>query len=253
MLTKHAEARIWVTRPTNQSARLLGLLAGAGLVPVALPLLEIAPPADPAPLREALANLARFDLAIFVSPSALEMTLAQLPSGWPDALPVAVIGPGSVRLAGSLGLRKLLSPPSQFDSEGLLALPELQQLAGQRIVIFRGSGGRDLLPDGLRARGAEVHLISAYSRKPPAFDAQRIAAELGQGCDGVIISSSEAAQHLFGLAGAELRRQLQSCLFFAPHPRIAQTLTELGAESVIETATGDDGILAAIIARFCNN
>lgn len=245
--------RIWVTRPDNQSARLLQLLAEAGAHPVALPLLEIAPPLDPAPMANALGHLHEYDLAIFVSPTALQMCVATLSDAWPDQLPVAVIGPGSRRLAHELGFKSVISPATRFDSEGLLAEPALQRLTGQKIVIFRGDGGRDTLPVELQARGATVELLSAYRRLPPAFDQARLASELEQGCEAIIISSSEAAQHLFRLAGADLSVQLQSRLFFAPHPRIRQTLVELGAECVIETATGDEGILAAIITRFCNN
>lgn len=245
--------RLWVTRPDNQSARLLQLLTEAGARPVALPLLGIAVPLDTTPLDTALEKLAQFDLAIFVSPSALEMTLAALHQPWPAQLPVAVIGPGSQRLAATLGLNNIICPPTQFDSEGLLALPELQDMRNKKVLILRGNGGRDTLPTGLAARGAEVQLVSAYRRLPPAFGAARLADELGQGCDGIIISSSEAAQHLFQLAGAQLGQQLQSQLFFAPHPRIAETLRELGVRRIEACATGDDGILAAIRKHFCNN
>lgn len=253
MSTKLAGQRIWVTRPANQSTRLLQLLCEAGAAPLALPLLEIAPPHDPAQVKTVLADLARFDLAIFVSPTALDMTLAVLDAPWPPALPIAVIGPGSLRLARQYGFNHIISPPAQFDSEGLLALTELQQMAGHQVLILRGDGGRDVLPSGLTARGANVTLLNVYRRLPPQLDAGRLAAELAQGCDGLIVSSSEAAQHLFTLAGADLRSRLQSSLFFAPHPRITETLRELGAQTIVTTATGDDGILAAIQAHFCNN
>jgi len=253
MASELAGQRIWVTRPANQSARLLQLLSEAGAAPLALPLLEIAPPHDPAQVKTVLADLTRFDLAIFVSPTALDMTLAVLDAPWPAALPIAVIGPGSLRLARQYGFNHIISPPAQFDSEGLLALTEFQCMAGRQVLILRGDGGRDVLPSGLIARGANVTLLNVYRRLPPQLDAGRLAAELAQGCDGLIISSSEAAQHLFDLAGVDLLGQLQSRLFFAPHPRIAQTLRTLGANNIAATATGDDGILAAIQAHFCNN
>lgn len=253
MSAKLCGQRIWVTRPANQAARLMQLLSAAGAAPLALPLLEIAPARDPAQVKTVLANLVRFDLAIFVSPTALDMTLASMDAPWPAALPIAVIGPGSLRLARQHGFGQIISPPTQFDSEGLLALPELQRMAGRRVLILRGDGGRDVLPAGLAARGAEVTLLNVYRRQPPALNANALASELGDGCDGIIISSSEAAQHLFDLAGADLRTQLQSRLFFAPHPRIADTLRTLGVSNILATATGDDGILAAIQAHFCNN
>lgn len=242
--------RIWVTRPKNQSAGLQTRLERAGATPILLPLLEIAPPHDPAPLLNALQQLANYNLAVFVSPSALEKVFEYLPQPWPSNLPVAVMGPGSAALAQELGILRLIQPASQFDSAGLLQEPALQHLAGQSIVLFRGDGGQEYLPQTLLARGAQLDCIRAYRRLPPAFDETRLTAELASGCDGIIISSSEAAQHLFRLAGDKTRQQLQSQLYFAPHTRIVETLTGLGAISVRLTATGDAGIMASISQYF---
>ncbi|MBY0444834.1 MAG: uroporphyrinogen-III synthase, partial [Burkholderiales bacterium] len=115
--------RLWVTRPSQQAACLIGLLQAAGAEAVALPLLEIAPPDDPAPLLAALATLEQFDLAVFISPSALDAVFERLTQPWPASLAVAVVGPGSERRARELGVQLVISPASQFDSEGLLAEP----------------------------------------------------------------------------------------------------------------------------------
>ncbi len=242
--------RIWVTRPRNQSAKLRNLLETAGAQAVMLPLLEIAPPLDSAPLQGALAHLGDYDLAVFVSPSALEKVFGSLLAPWPNSLPVAVMGPGSATLAEELGIPSILKPSYRFDSAGLLQEPALQHLTGKRIVLFRGESGREELPQTLINRGAQLDCISAYRRLPPAFDKDRLAAELAAGCDGIIISSSEAAQHLFCLAGDKTRQQLQSQLYFAPHVRIAETLAGLGATSVCQSTVGDAGIMAAITQYF---
>ena len=110
--------RIWVTRPRNQSAGLQTRLIEIGLAPVMLPLLEIASADDPAPLHDALARLADYDLAIFVSPSALEKVFEALTAPWPEQLPVAVMGPGSAELAKQLAIARIIQPASQFDSAG---------------------------------------------------------------------------------------------------------------------------------------
>lgn len=242
--------RLWVTRPRNQSAPLIGNLHRAGAEVVALPLLEIAPPLDSAPLDQALAQLDTFDLAIFVSPSAFDAVLARLPDGWPAQLPAAVMGPGSALRARERGIARVIAPSGQFDSAGLLQEPALQQLAGQRVVLFRGDGGREELPQTLVERGAELTLIAAYRRLPPNFDEAHLHAELAIGCDGLIISSSEAVQHLFRLAGDATRQQLQSVLYFAPHPRIAAALKAEGATRIELTAVGDAGITETILNHF---
>ncbi|SFN82124.1 uroporphyrinogen-III synthase [Formivibrio citricus] len=242
--------RIWITRPRNQSAGLRSLLEQVGAIPVLLPLLEIAPPLDTAPLQQALQNLDNYDLAVFVSPSALEKVFEHLPCPWPAGLPVAVMGPGSAARARELGIPAVIQPTGQFDSAGLLTEPALQDLAGKRVVLFRGESGREELPQTLRTRGASVDCIGAYRRLPPIFDETRLVAELAAGCDGIVVSSSEAAQHLFRLAGDKTRQQLQSQLYFAPHTRIVETLRGLGASSVRLTAAGDAGIMASVSHYF---
>lgn len=245
-----AGRRIWVTRPRNQAEGLCSLLEQAQALPVRLPLLEILPPHDEAPLQSALAHLEQYDLAIFVSPSALEKVFEHLPASWPQKLPVAVMGPGSAALADKLGIAHIIRPSGQFDSAGLLQEPILQNLAGHRIVLFRGEGGREDLPRKLGARGAQLECIPAYRRAPPDFDEARLVDEFSAGCDGIIISSSEAAQHLFHLAGDKTRQRLQSQVYFVPHPRIAETLTRFGACTICQTAVGDAGIVASMVQYF---
>ncbi len=242
--------RIWVTRPRKQSLKLLPLLTLAGAEVVALPLIEIAPPLDPAPLDEVLSRLDGFDLAVFVSPSALDSVMEQLSADWPAGLPVAVMGPGSAARARALGFARIIAPSRQFDSAGLLQEPEMQALAGKRVIIFRGDGGNEAFPATLIERGAELTLVSAYRRLPPALDEASLRAQLAAGCDGLIVSSSEAVQYLFNLAGDATRQQLQSVLYFAPHPRIVAALAAQGSTRSVLTAVGDAGIAETIINHF---
>lgn len=245
-----AGLRLWVTRPRQQADALIALLKDAGAEVAALPLLEIAPTENPAPLDAALAGLESFDLAIFVSPSALDAVCERLLSPWPEKLAVAVMGPGSLRRAHELGIKTIISPQGQFDSAGLLQLPQMQNLAGRRVVLFRGNGGRDALPRTLTGRGAELTLVECYRRLPPAFDASRLEAEFGRGCDGIVVSSSEAVHYLFRLAGGQTLQRLQSSLYFAPHPRILAALEAEGAQRAVLTAVGDAGIAASLNEYF---
>lgn len=242
--------RLWVTRPRNQSAALIAKLHSAGAQVVALPLLEIAPPLDPAPLENTLAQLDTFNLAVFVSPSALDAVLERLPAGWPAHLPAAVMGPGSAMRAKESGIAQIIAPNGQFDSAGLLQEPALRQLENKRVILFRGDGGRDDLPQTLVKRGAELVIIQAYRRLPPNFDEAHLRAELASGCDGMIVSSSEAVQYLFHLAGGNTRQQLQSILYFAPHPRIVAALNAQGAARIELTSVGDAGITETILNYF---
>ena len=85
-----------LTRPDGQSAGLAGQLADAGCDVLEFPLIDIAALADPAPLEAAFAALADYALVIFVSPNAIDRALAHYGAIWPPALPIGVVGPGSV-------------------------------------------------------------------------------------------------------------------------------------------------------------
>lgn len=248
-----SKPKIWVTRPEPQAAGLLQAIAAIGCEPLAFPLLDIQPVADRAPLRTALARLAYWDLAVFVSPSALDAVFAEVSQPWPESLPAAVMGPGSAQRAREYGIAQLVLPQRRFDSEALLELESLQNIAGWNIVLFCGQAGRETLPSVLRARGATVQQVVCYQRALPAQSAQRLTALFQQGCDGIILTSSEAARNLFALAGVEERERLQSALYFVPHQRIAEALRNAGAQQIVQTETGDMGIAASVRQHFCHN
>jgi len=243
--------RIVVTRPAGQNERLAALIRAEGGEPIAFPALEILDPADVRPLAAAIDRLDHYDLAVFVSPSAVEksMPLIRVRRGWPAGLKAATVGRGSEQALRRYGVAEVIVPVDRFDSEALLDRPELADVAGRRIVVFRGDGGRELLGDTLRSRGATVDYVECYRRGRPNADVSPLlrAWERGE-VDAVTISSREGLRNLFDLLGEGGQRQLQRTALFAPHPRIAEHARSLGCQRVIETAPGDEGIAAALAA-----
>jgi uroporphyrinogen III methyltransferase/synthase len=244
-----ANRRFLVTRPQGQSENLATLLRDAGAEPLLAPMITIGDANDPAPFEAALGRLADFDLAVFISPTALDQIGARV-ANWPAELPVAVIGPTSKERAEQLGMAEVIVPDARYDSEGLLEHPALQQMVGKRVLLFRGNGGRELLAETLAARGATIEVVEAYRRLPPDMSCDELAAMIGEGCDGVIITSSEAVQNLFTLAGDTLGDTLRSQLFFASHPAVAEAARHLGVSRVIGTASGDAGVVATLAECF---
>ena len=170
---------------------------------------------------------------------------------WPARLRVAAIGKGSVRELERFGVTGVIAPARYFDSEHLLELPELQTVAGQRVVIFRGDGGRELLGDTLAARGAQVDYIECYRRaRPDADAAPLLQAWAGDALHAVTITSSEGMRNLFAMVGQSGQLRLQQTPVFAPHPRIAAVARELGCNAVIDTDPGDDGLMDALFRHF---
>lgn len=237
---------IVVTRPREQAAELIRLIEQAGGHPVLFPLLEISPAADPQALRDAVARLAQFDLAIFISPNAVRygMQAISAAGALPPQLQIATVGQGSARALHELGVKAVIAPQDRFDSEALLALPELQHVNGRRVAIFRGDGGRELLGDTLQARGATVEYVECYRRSRPQQDAGALDGEI----DALTVTSSEALGYLWEMLDEQARVRIAAVPLFVPHARIAEKAHALGWREVQLAAGGDDGLLAGLIA-----
>lgn len=238
-----------ITRPENQADRLAKLLEEAGATALLAPMITIADTSLAAELEAVLSKLDSYDIAVFISPTALDKVAAKIAS-WPEHLPAAVIGTGSRERAERLGIKHIISPPLRFDSEGLLAEQALQEISGKRIVLFRGNGGREILADTLAERGANVDVVESYRRLPPSMEREQLEILLAGPCDGVIVTSSECVHNLFALAGDALSARLCSMLFFASHPRIADAARQHGVSRVLLTAAGDAGIVATLTECF---
>lgn len=242
-----------VTRPRAQAAPLAEAIAAAGGQPLLFPLLEILPAADSGELQQAALRLADYALAIFISPNAVDYALpALLAAGpWPATLRPAAVGPGTVKALVARGIGNCLVPPERFDSEALLELPELaaEQVGGRRVAILRGDGGRELLADTLRQRGAVVDCITCYRRSGPTADGAALLAAWRAGrLDALTVSSSEALRYLLDLLDAAGRARLQQTPVFVPHARIAANARALGLNKIILTDAADAGIIAGLVA-----
>lgn len=244
---------IVVTRPRAQAEPLAQAIAAAGGQALLFPLLEIAPAADPQPLQAAAARLADYSLAVFISPNAVDYSLPTLLAAgpWPVGLTPAAVGQGTVKALAAYGIAGCVAPTERFDSEALLELPALQpdRVAGRRVAIFRGDGGRELLADTLRARGATVDCIACYRRSPPSGGAGPLLAAWRAGrLDAITVSSSEGLRYLVDMLDAEGRAFLAATPVFVPHARIAENARALGLQQVLPTAPADAGIIAGLCA-----
>lgn len=246
-----AGRRVVVTRPAGQSAHLVALIRAAGGEPLLFPVLEILDAEDSQPLLALIGRLDAFDLAIFVSANAVEKALALALRVWPPGLRVAAVGGGSARALHRAGFAAVIVPGERFDSEALLDLPELKDVAGKRVVIFRGDGGRELLGDTLAARGAAVEYAECYRRvRPQADTAPLLALWERRGIDAFTATSVEGLANLHELLGESLRPCLQQTPLFAPHQRIADAARALGVRTVVATGPGDEGLFAGLSSFF---
>ncbi|BAO30773.1 uroporphyrinogen-III synthase [Sulfuritalea hydrogenivorans] len=245
-----------VTRPAGQAAHFATALTEQGAIPVLYPVLEIRDIEDAGPVLDAAIRLDSFDLAVFVSPNAIEKALALiLPRrSWPAALRVAALGKSSERELARNGIHDVISPPLRFDSEALLELPELTDVAGKRVIIFRGNGGRDVLGDTLKARGASIEYVACYRRARPQTDPAPLLKLWEQGrLDAVTLTSSEGLRNFFDMLGHLGQAWLKKTPAFVPHVRIAAQAQALGLTNVIPTDPGDDGLMAGLMQYFASH
>lgn len=242
---------ILVTRPAHQAGHLVELIEAAGGRPILFPTLEIFDAQDMGPLADVVDRLEQFDLAIFISPNAVGKAMNQVRArrDWPQGLRCAAVGKGSGQALARFGIGDVLVPQGRFDSEALLGLPELQEVAGKQVVIFRGEAGRELLGEELARRGAELTYVECYRRgKPLGADVESLLRRWVRGeVNAVTVTSGESMRNLFDLVGKLGQQWLKKTPVFAFHERIAEVARELGVEQVLVTPPGDEGLLNGLI------
>jgi uroporphyrinogen-III synthase len=242
-----ANLNIVITRPREQAAGLAQRVEQLGGKALLFPLLEITAVRNEGDLLEQLTRLKQADLAIFISPNAVNYAMAAIRAAGslPASLQIAAVGQGSANALREQGFSDVIAPTERFDSEGLLALQELHNVAGKQVMILRGDGGRETLGDTLKARGAQVEYVTCYLRGKPGFDAAALQAAAP---DAITVTSSEALGYLWEMLGAAGSAGLASLPLLVPHERIAAAARQQGWQQIIVTDSGDDGLLSGLIA-----
>jgi uroporphyrinogen-III synthase len=244
--------RVVVTRPRDQAEKLALLIEGEGGEAIRFPVIEIAEPKDTQALLAVIDRLDKFTLAIFISPNAVNraMNLILARRGaWPQNVRVACVGRGSARELKHFDVGNVIAPQGKFDSEALLELSELQQVKGKRIVIFRGEGGRELLGDTLKSRGAEIEYAECYRRTRPSADVTPLLQRWARGeIDIVSLTSVDGLRNLFDMLGPAGQPWLARTPVIVVSTRMAEVCRELGfkTEPWVAAQASDETILEAI-------
>ena len=242
--------RILVTRPAGQAAGLASEIAARGGEAACFPLIDIARPESWQAADDAIARLEAFALVIFVSPNAVAFGLGRLLSlrPWPENLAAGAVGPGTARLLADAGIDEVVVPQERYDSEALLALEPLcaERVAVRAVLILRGDGGRELLADTLRARGASVECVTCYRRTAPRDGAFVVSLLRSDARDAVTLASSEGLRNFMQLLDTGSREKLLSLPVFVPHRRIADEAARLGLRRVVLTGPADSGLVAGM-------
>jgi uroporphyrinogen III methyltransferase/synthase len=224
-----------VTRARAQASGLAARLRELGAGVVETPAIRIEP------RTFLLARPETYDVICFTSPNGVRVYFEALGS---DAralagVTVAAIGPGTAAELERHGIRADVVP-ERFVAEGLLeALPDVD---GKSVLVARAAEARDALPDGLRRRGASVHVVPLYDTV-----AQPVSAEQRRALEGVtyvtFTSSSTVNYFLDGWGGVPDGARAVSI-----GPVTSATLREHGIEPAVEASEHDiDGLVRAIL------
>ncbi|MDO9316581.1 MAG: uroporphyrinogen-III synthase [Gammaproteobacteria bacterium] len=239
---------VLLTRPAGRADTQAAAIQSLGGRVTQLPLLAIEPITERAAverLKTFIMALDNYDAAIFISTNAATLGLEWIENYWPQ-LPVGLeayaVGPGTAEI-----LRQLPWPVHCSDvgvtSEHLLALPGLQNVAGKRIALFRGQGGRELLAETLRERGARVDYLEIYQRRVPEYSRADVLKLIGDNAiNAALATSQQILDSLIALLCVEghLPQTLQDIRIVVPSQRVREHALAAGFRHVIDARGADD-------------
>ena len=232
--------RVVVTRARAQASGLAATLRGLGAEVIEAPAIRIEP-------RPVEAELTGYDLVCFTSPNGVGLFFDALDGRGEDArslagTQVAAIGPGTARELTARGVRADFVPQRSI-AEALLEELEAFDVRGKRVLIPRAADARDVLPDGLRERGAEVDVVALYDTVGEPLEAA--VAEALRGADYVTFTSSSTVTRFLDAAGGSVPNGAR---VVSIGPVTSATAREHGLEVHVEAERHDiDGLVEALI------
>ena len=244
-----------MTRAEHQADLLCNLIEQLQGIAVRFPVLQILPGDNLVKAKEIFGQLGEFDWVFFVSSNAVNFA-QQTKSGRIGAVQdvrFAAIGRATAKAMQRAGMPIDLVPEQGYNSEALLAMPELEQINGHKCLIIRGQGGRELLAETLRQRGATVRYLEVYKRVIPDCDVQPLIEMINKKLLNVItVTSCEALQNLIHLAGKEAG----VALFLTPLVVISERIKHLarisGFKHITVATTPSDAEIINTVTRLIN-
>lgn len=231
-----------ITRPVDQAKKLSQRIQEAGGTIISFPLIEILPLSDYSMFERVISDLTSYDWVIFISSNAVQNGMPRIvKSGVPAHIKYAAIGPVTAQELKQFGVKEVLIPDTRFDSESLLDLPEMHEIINKKIMIVRGVGGREVLAETLKKRGAEVTFAECYRRINPQTNVDLLAKAWGRNqLHAIVVTSTEAMRHLLDLAiDANWLKQVTICV---NHARVAELPLQMGLNVQVAESAGDEAM-----------
>lgn len=225
---------VLVTRPDQRGQQLVELLAEKQIFALHQPLFSVAVGSDLPQLPSAIARLNRGDYVFVVSKNAVDFaveTLRETGFHWRNDLNYFAVGQGTAQYFCSQIEQCVIYPIESENSEGLLALPQMQDLSDKHVLILRADTGRELFPEQAQLRGAQVQILECYKRiiAPDLPEQMSLARRIG--IDVIVITSGESLLTLFEQTAESERDWLLACHLVVVGQRIAKLAIKLGWNS----------------------
>ena len=238
---------VLVTRPTGRHSGLCERIHAAGGHPVHLPGVEIEALAGADP-GQALNRLGAGDWAIFVSPAAVQHMSAALGS-IPEGVRLATVGETTADALIDAGCRGVLTPSAHGGTEALLSALPRWAVAGHRVLIVRGQGGRERLARELRKAGASVSYLEVYRRRRPGSAPAEALEALDAGQVHMLVASSgEILDNMLELLGGQRRKTVLGLPLVVPSERLVDRARAAGFTGpVVAAAPSDDAVVNTLL------
>jgi uroporphyrinogen-III synthase len=239
---------VLVTRPSGQAGALCELITQHEGRPIHFPTISIGSSEDQDKAKRKLQSIGDYQIVIFISPNAVKYGLDFMEKkGFSSAVKICAVGKGTAQTLSDRGVEVNVSPSGPFDSESLLAMQELTDVEGLRILIVRGNGGRRLLGDELRRRGADVEYVEVYKREIAQANPEPLIAGWENDVDIVTATSCGILENLFSLFGEAGREKICKTPLVVVSERVKALAQELGCNRIIvANEASDQGLLSAI-------
>lgn len=257
--------RVVVTRARAQASGLAETLRDLGAEVIELPAIRIEPRIESDEVRGAVERIGDYSLIVLTSPNGVRLLFEAMRNAGLDAralgspkkqqvgdvrsstaqssgTTVAAIGPGTARALAKCGISADIVP-ERFVAESLVESLAAVEVSGKHVLVARAAEARDVIPEHLEGRGAEVDVVALYDtvRDEPSAEA----VEAAQAADYVTFTSSSTVRNLTETLGESFPKDAR---IVSIGPVTGQAVTDAGLEVQVEAARHDiDGLIDALL------
>ncbi|GGQ31156.1 uroporphyrinogen-III synthase [Shewanella litoralis] len=221
--------KVLLTRPLGRNQAMEEQLSLSGVAYFVTPLLAVVETTE----QLDSSSLKHTDNLLFISTNAVDFAAQKLQKQFPQHCRYFAVGQATADSLAQFNIHAYTSPDTSQDSEGLLSLPQLQDVTNQTFLIVRGVGGRETLAEQLSARGAHVAYWQVYQRTTPNLDGHDICQQWQSfGIDTIVVTSGEILSNLVDLVPKESFAWLRACHIIVPSNRVEIQAKAMGLSHI---------------------